>query len=125
MLLLQHSLFWMKELENFVQWSKLAAVTQIECMDHAEMLGCVGGGLWAACATFQKKDVAVIYLNCKGPFWWRQIPNRSPWLDWNEWAWQTMRAAAVTGQSWGDHIKEERYFLNLLFVLLCGPPNAD
>ena len=40
----------MKELENFAQWSRLAAVTLMECVDHAVKLGCLVGRLWAAWA---------------------------------------------------------------------------
>ncbi len=42
-LLCQWRWFWIKELENLAQCSKFAAVTQIECMDHAAMLGCISG----------------------------------------------------------------------------------
>ncbi len=54
---------------EFAQWSKLAAVTQMECMDHAAMVGFFGGSLWAACAAFCRKVAvsnAAIYLHCKG-----------------------------------------------------------
>ncbi len=59
----------MKELKNFAQWSRLAAFTQMECVDHAAMSGCFGGRLWATCTDFCRKVAvldAVMYLYCKG-----------------------------------------------------------
>ncbi len=52
--------------ENFAWWSKFAAVTRMECVDHTIRLGCFGGSLWATCAIVRKKVAAsdtVIYLN--------------------------------------------------------------
>lgn len=41
-------------------------MTGMECIDHALMLGCLGGSLWATWAVLQRKEVVlaeVIYLN--------------------------------------------------------------
>ncbi len=62
----------MKELANIAWWSRLAVVSQMECVDDAEELGYFVGRLWATCTTFWRKvavsDV-VMYLYCKGLSW--------------------------------------------------------
>ncbi len=94
----------------------------MECVDHAAMLGCFEGGLWANCAAFLKNVVvfdAVRYLNCKGLSWLGQIPNRSPKLTCNERTHWTMRLAAVRGQSWGLIASQKKGIFTPFFLFFC------
>ncbi len=113
----------MNEAENLAQWSMVAAVTQIECVDQAEMLECFGGRQWVDCVTVCKKVTvleAVMYLKCKGLSWLGEIPNGSPGLTCSERACWTMRMAAATGHSWELIASQEKQ----IFSLFCLPPNA-
>ena len=101
-LLLQRSLFWMKELENLAQWRRFAAVTRMECVDHAAMLGCLGGSLWASWAACRRKVVVaadVMYLKGDNVALVGRTPRGMFGSECREWARRTMRAAAATGQS--------------------------
>ncbi len=96
-LLFQLSLFWMKESENFVQWSRLAAATQMEFVDHAAMSRCLGGSLWAICPAF-------VRIQLYQPLW-------CTWIAWDVWGlgicltrvlgWDLMSGPA----QWGRQLK--------------------
>ncbi len=126
-LLLHLSLFWMKKLENFSQWSRFAAITQIECVDHVAMLGCFKVRLWADCAAFFKNLVvsdAVMYLNCKGLSWSGWIPHGSSRLACNKLACWSIQMAPATGQSWGLVATQKKEIFTPFCLFFCVPPNV-
>ncbi len=96
-LLCQQSQFWMKESVNFVWWSKLATVTEMECIDQVVISGCFGGRLWATSDAVCKKVVVsdgMIYWNCKRRLKMGRMPNGSPNLGCSKHVQWTMHAAA-------------------------------
>ncbi len=112
----------MNESENLEQWSRLVAVTQIECVDHAAMLGCFGGRLWANCAAVCKKLAvleAVIYLNCNGLLWSGQIRNGSPGLACSKRARPTRCMATAMGQSRGLIVSQKKGIFSPLCLFFC------
>ena len=71
--LFHRSRFWMKESENCCRWSRLAAVTRIECGDHRFSSGSLAGRFRTAAAAFLRREETMeSVMKRRAPDEWRK-----------------------------------------------------